>query len=84
MEEEPDSRFDPSDQNDDFEDYIEVPENVKVPESSSSPEIIGLEEDQDSAPVPKDMDNLDIAGPEKVGKASETRLNRSHMLLYYH
>ena len=64
MEEEPDSRFYSSSQNDGFEDYIEVPEDVKVPESSSSPEIIGLDEDQDSAP--QDMDKFDIA-PAKVG-----------------
>ena len=59
MEEEPDPYSDApgsDERSDAFDDFVKVPENFKVPESSSSPEIIGTEDDQEEeeeAPIPE-------------------------------
>ncbi len=76
MEEEPEPFSEAIGNEDTFDDYIEVPEVVKIPETSSSPEMIGLEADQDDdveeekeeelPVISKDEDTEDLRSLETV------------------
>ena len=69
MEEETDP-FNEQDQNDEpFDGFVEVPEDVKVPDSSSSPEMVALEGEEDGD------EKLQNEGLETLGNLERVRIN---------